>query len=265
MSPDAPTLAFLLDSPLQSWGESSRFNRRDSGPHPTKSGVVALLACARGIDKHAGDEAEQLAPLARLRLATVLLPRIRRNWRREPVVDEDGRVRRHRPLRLTDYHTIGGGFDDKLDALRKPRKATGGVFDTVQTWRDYLLDARFAAFLQGDPRELERCAADFEDPCWGLWLGRKSCVPSVPILPRLLPTFSGAWSFLVERAGFPAETAIEEFERCVEQTAAEAAAGFILLDQPVSFGRREFHARPVRRLRPGEGPRDTGPGEGISD
>jgi CRISPR system Cascade subunit CasD len=253
MSPDASTLAFLLDSPLQSWGESSRFNRRGTGPHPTKSGIVALLACARGIDKNAKDETELLASLADFRLTTVLLPRIEYNWRGEARTDKDGKLRSHRPLRFTDYHTIGGGFDDKREPLRKPRKAGGGVFDTVQTWRDYLLDSRFAIFLQGDSAELEACVADFQNPRWGLWLGRKSCIPSVPILPELYSDLHSAWVSLVTKAGFPTETPFTSFDRCLEVTTPDAAS-FILLDQPVSFGKRLFHARPVRRLSPGELP-----------
>jgi len=248
MSPDSPTLAFLLDSPLQSWGESSRFNRRGTGPHPTKSGIVALIACARGIDKHAADEAEQLKPLAALRLTTALIPRLHLDWRGEPRLADDGSLRKHRPLRQTDYHTIGGGFDDKREPLRKPRKAGGGVFDTVQTWRDYLLDTRFGVFLQGDPAELERIRNDFSNPKWGLWLGRKSCIPAVPIHPSLHPDAPAAWSWSMEKAGYSTPGSPEEFDRHVEVPSAESH-DFHLLDQPVSFARREFHERAVRHYR----------------
>lgn len=251
MSPDSPTLAFLLDSPLQSWGDSSRFNRRGTGAHPTKSGVVALLACALGIDKHAPDERERLAPLASLKLTTVLLPRLVYGWRGEPRTAKDGSLQTHRPLRLTDYHTIGGGFDDKRDPLRKPRKAGGGVFDTVQSWRDYLLDSRFAVFLQGDETELKQIATEFQDPAWGLWLGRKSCIPSVPILPEAHPNFDIAWKSMAIKAGYTEETTLKGFDRC-EETNDPSQAHFVLLDQPVSFATRTFHARPVRRLAPGE-------------
>ena len=42
-------LALLLDGPMQSWGFTSRFTRRTTALHPTKSGVVGLLAAALGI------------------------------------------------------------------------------------------------------------------------------------------------------------------------------------------------------------------------
>jgi CRISPR system Cascade subunit CasD len=42
------TLLLRLAAPLQSWGDSSRFERRETRPEPTKSGVLGLLAAAQG-------------------------------------------------------------------------------------------------------------------------------------------------------------------------------------------------------------------------
>jgi len=42
------TLLLRLAGPLQSWGHSSKFERRTTGREPTKSGVVGLLAAALG-------------------------------------------------------------------------------------------------------------------------------------------------------------------------------------------------------------------------
>jgi len=33
---------------MQSWGVESRFVRRTTSPHPSKSGVIGLLAAAQG-------------------------------------------------------------------------------------------------------------------------------------------------------------------------------------------------------------------------
>lgn len=43
------TLLLRLAGPLQAWGSSSRFARRATDHAPTKSGVVGLLAAARGL------------------------------------------------------------------------------------------------------------------------------------------------------------------------------------------------------------------------
>ena len=43
------TLALRLAAPLQAWGSRSRFVRRETEHAPTKSGVIGLLAAARGL------------------------------------------------------------------------------------------------------------------------------------------------------------------------------------------------------------------------
>ena len=56
------TLVLRLVGPMQSWGESSRFARRATEQAPTKSGVVGLLAAARGLRRT--DPLEDLLSLA---------------------------------------------------------------------------------------------------------------------------------------------------------------------------------------------------------
>lgn len=55
------TLLLRLAGPLQSWGDSSRFARRDTKRYPTKSGVLGLLAAADG--RRRTDPIEDLAAL----------------------------------------------------------------------------------------------------------------------------------------------------------------------------------------------------------
>jgi CRISPR system Cascade subunit CasD len=43
------TLVLRLAGPLQSWGSRSRFVRRETEQEPTKSGVIGMLAAARGL------------------------------------------------------------------------------------------------------------------------------------------------------------------------------------------------------------------------
>lgn len=54
-------LLLRLAGPLQSWGDSSRFTRRDTRTRPTKSGVLGLLAAAEG--RRRTDDIEDLAQL----------------------------------------------------------------------------------------------------------------------------------------------------------------------------------------------------------
>ncbi len=41
-------LLLRLAGPMQSWGDASRFNRRETRTEPTKSAVIGLLASAQG-------------------------------------------------------------------------------------------------------------------------------------------------------------------------------------------------------------------------
>ena len=166
MSPEQH-LALLLDAPLQSWGFASRFQRRTTGLHPTKSAVIGLLAAALGVDKHSPGESDVIATLGQLRLTAVTLPRPDPN-------NVEGRPIR----RLEDYHTVEG-----------TRRASGKIDDgTVQTYRHYLLDARFGVILTAPPgwrlpddRDGAALAAAVRDPVWGVWFGRKCCIPAAPV------------------------------------------------------------------------------------
>lgn len=213
MSPDA-CLALLLDGPLQSWGNSSRFDRRTTALHPTRSGVIGLIAAAMGIDKHAPDEAEQLRRLKPLRMTTLTMGR--RDKRGDPL-----------PMRrLEDYHTVTG-----------IRRASGKVDRdaTVQTYRHYLLDARFAVLLEGSAALLEEIAAALRDPKWGVWFGRKSCVPACPVLAAGPGEPSAVWAELLRRAELPATLKEGDFDRVIEVRPDEPGSDR-LDDTPVAFG-----------------------------
>lgn len=144
----ANILFLRLEGPLQSWGERSRWDYRDTAAEPTKSGVVGLLGCCLGI---ATDE-----PLRFLS----------RNIRLGIRCDKPGTL-------LTDYHTISGGI---LSAEGKIR--TSNVISHCQ----YLCDASFlAAILSEDPSLIEHLSDAVQAPYWPPFLGRKSCPPSKPI------------------------------------------------------------------------------------
>ena len=45
------TLLMPLVGPMQSWGHRSRFDDRDTGLEPTRSGVIGLICAAMGIPR----------------------------------------------------------------------------------------------------------------------------------------------------------------------------------------------------------------------
>jgi len=155
----ANTLLLRLEGPMQSWGERARWSVRDTALEPTKSGVVGLLACALGLSED--DDLRSLSQ--RLRLG----------------------VRCDRPgVPLIDYHTVVGGV---MSAQGKIKKNQGtGEPETVVSWRHYLCDASFLTAVQSDdPTLIDRLASAVQNPHWPIFLGRKSCPPSRPLLEAL--------------------------------------------------------------------------------
>ena len=143
-----PTLLLRLAGAMQSWGTTSRFDQRDTGKEPSKSGVTGLLAAALGIDRENWADLEPLTPL--------------------PMG-----VRHDRPgILKRDYQT----------AQQIISADHSKIHETAVTTRDYLADAVFLVGLEGADRSLmEQIHAALRDPAWPLALGRKSYVPSESI------------------------------------------------------------------------------------
>ncbi|MFF8374377.1 type I-E CRISPR-associated protein Cas5/CasD [Streptomyces lydicus] len=169
-SPPAATLApqqttteavllLRLAGPLQSWGSRSAFNRRETNPEPTKSGVIGLLAAAAGLARE--DPLDELTPLS-------LGVR----------VDQPGTL-------LRDYHTVSDFRGRPLlqagVSAKGRQKATSPPKYTHVTTRYYLQDAVFVAAVAG-PRDL-LCTLDqaVRAPSFPLALGRRSCPPTQPL------------------------------------------------------------------------------------
>lgn len=230
-------IALLLDGPMQSWGFTSRFTRRTTALHPTKSGIVGLLAAAMGIDKYGASEPDEISKLAGLRFTTITLPK-QRHETELPT------------LRLDDYQTIGGGYKKGADSMKKPRAASGAVLETVLSERHYLLDARFGVLLEGPDDLLSQIAEQLQDPVWGVWLGRKCCVPAAPILVGIEAEASAAFRRLLSRAGYDETHSLEDFDHVVEgESAEEVVDSEWLNDSPVAFGAPIGERHGPRRIR----------------
>ena len=235
---DTAYLALLLDAPMQSWGFASRFQRRTTGMHPTKSGVIGLICATMGLPKGPGDE---LLELRALKMTSIAIPRQQTNaW--------TGETTELAARRLEDFHTVGGGYDKETQRQSIPRKASGGPCDNpTVSHRQYLNDARFGVILAGDRSVLERIAAALQDPTWGVWFGRKSCIPAEPVYRGLFDTELLAQSMLIRERSIEEFTAVTEVENFADGTDS-------ISDQPVSFGdgtssgpdKRQFAVRRIK-------------------
>lgn len=210
-----PTLLFRLVGPMQSWGTTSRFDQRDTGKEPSKSGVVGLLAAALGID--------------------------RENWTDlEPLTHLSMGVRHDRPgVPKRDYQTA----QHIISADRSK------IHETAVTTRDYLADAAFLVGLASeDCRFLERMHAALRDPVWFLALGRKSYVPSEPLWMENGVQDVPLRESLVRSPWIATPRKWEALpEKLLVSLESEDGSGVLKIDQPLSsFAERRFGARFVR-------------------
>ncbi len=215
-----PTLLLRLVGPMQSWGTTSRFDERDTGKEPSKSGVIGLLAAAMGID--------------------------RGNWPDlEPLTHLSMGVRHDRPgVPKRDYQTAGcAATDTIIKADGTPAK------EGVVSQRFYLADAAFLVALEGKDRPLlEAVYTKLKNPIWPLALGRKSYLPSEPvwiengIQDAGLPDVLGRWPWIGSQRKW------EELpEKLLASFESKEESGVLKMDQPLSsFAERQFGARFVR-------------------
>jgi len=221
MSANKRFLALRLEGPLQSWGFDSQYNRRNTGLMPTKSAIAGICCAALGYSRGSDDESKFLPTFATLQMTSIAIPR--RGTKKELPV-----------RRLQDYHTV-----------QNTKTAEGRIKGTHITHRQYLTDAAFGVLLEGDGMLLGKIAAALGEPKWGIWLGRKACIPSAPVLAGLTDSRDNAFRLLI------GEKPIESFVRQVDvEHFAEGRDS--LPDTAISFGveRRMYSPRRLRILQP---------------
>ncbi|MCX6340684.1 MAG: type I-E CRISPR-associated protein Cas5/CasD [Candidatus Aureabacteria bacterium] len=207
------TLLLRLMGPMQSWGTTSRFDQRDTGKEPSKSGVIGLLAAAMGIDRA---DWEKLEPLIQLKMG----------------------VRHDRPGVLRkDYQTAGCSDSDTIiKADGSPSK------DGVVSERYYLADAAFLVGLEGDDRKiLEQAHNKLRNPQWVLGLGRKSYLPAEPVYLKDglcdVSLKEALFSYPWLGRGTAPQTILYSFE-------SPDGSGRMVMDQSLSsFAERRFGSR----------------------
>ena len=197
-------LPLRLKSPMQSWGVRSKFDHRDTHVVPTKSGVIGLVCAALGVPKGT----------------------------RHPCMDLGMHVAQlaKNPQCLQDYHTVEKTL--RMSGSPNPH--------AVITRRDYLHDSDFGALLFGEKAVLDEVAKALQDPVWGVWLGRKSAIPSEPIYTGgPFDTEAAAWKPLL------GDRPLSSFYHVLE--VADWKDGTDTLpDTPLNYQTREFSDRRVQ-------------------
>lgn len=219
MSSEISFLALRLDGPFQSWGFDSQYNRRNSSLLPTKSAIAGICCAALGLQRGSKSEQDFLSGFGTIKMTAISIPR-----------NINGKKLSVR--RLEDFHTV-----------QNTKTAEGKFKDCHITHRQYLTDASFGVLLEGNTVHLAEIGFGLGNPKWGVWLGRKSCIPTSPVFIGLEQNRECALNLILGGADLELFTRQEEVDNFGD--------GFDSLpDSPVSFAteRRQFLPRRIRTL-----------------
>lgn len=208
-----------LAGPLQSWGSSSRFNRRATNPEPTKSGVLGLVAAALGLRRT--DRLDELRPLSFGVRA-----------------DQPGQL-------LRDFQTAHRKIPLRGGKIREEALPLSS--------RHYLSDAAFLAVLEGDDELVGKINAALRRPTFPLFLGRRSCPPAGPVALGVadggLDEALASWPWLAgQHEQRRHRTAAVRLAAVRDARPGEGPTD-LLHDIPISFdpNHRRYEWRPVMR------------------
>lgn len=148
-----------LQGPMMSFADTGFGQLRDAGPYPSRSLVIGIIAAAMGIERGA----ERLLDLHRyIRVHTAAAA--------------SGSL-------LVDYHTVLTAGYAQADPVLLRRTGVAGA-NPLLTDRTYHCDAHFVVYVDSEDGELlGTCRKALLTPVFTSFLGRRSCVPSSPLLP----------------------------------------------------------------------------------
>ncbi len=222
-------LIFTLSGPMQAWGTMAVGEVRPSASHPTRSGLLGLLAALLGIRR--GD-----SRLKDLNEACRVAVR----------VDSSG-------SRFVDFHTIQTPSEKGKRVFRTRRDELVNMLDsdeelnTILSKREYLTDAMFTAciWLEGQASfTLKQMREALLEPMLTPYLGRKSCPLGWPFMPQLIEA-KNVRQALASYA--PPEELVRKSENVVWAEDGHKIHGefdaYIVRDQVTDHGRRLFGTR----------------------
>lgn len=163
-------LIFQLQAPLSAWGDTAVGEYRPTANYPSESALIGLLGAALGIDRT--DEQRHQVLVAELRFAIGVQSagRLLRDYQTAQV---PGRVQlKNRP------------HSTRRDELSIPKDE----LNTILSTRDYRQDAACLVAIQTTPEaslQLSDLAQAIQQPKFVLYLGRKTCPPSLPLWPQI--------------------------------------------------------------------------------
>lgn len=216
MAQNTTLLILRLEGVLQSWGERSKWDDRDTASMPTKSGIVGMLACAMGLERNSAE-----------------IPALSQAIRIGIRADRCGTL-------IEDFQTVRPLENyDLLNAEGKPR----GSSNTFISRRQYLQDASFLVVIEAGMDWQIRIREALQNPRWPICLGRKNCVPTRPILAAVCVDYPDILSLI---KAWPAADRADPVMPYECETALPELVSVHRLDERLT-GYRSFAYRTVYR------------------
>lgn len=211
-----------FDAPLQSWGIDSRFQHRSAGAAPSKSAVCGMVCAACGVAKGSEEERNVIDRFVQLHMDCFC-------------IKTDGI--------MADFHTV-----------QHFRRATGSLAtdDAIVTHRHYWQGSRYNVVLSSADKDfLIRIHGALQNPVWGIWFGRKCCIPAAPIIQEPVMEYAEAKI-----------KAADNYYEAFSEVQDYGSGTDTWYDQPVGFGSPHSSGREGRQYAPRRVNRYIPPGSG---
>jgi CRISPR system Cascade subunit CasD len=134
---------------MQSWGTNSKFNTRDSGRYPSRSGIIGLIGAAYGMER-----TDDFSRFNSLRITVR--------------IDNPGTI-------IPDYQSVR-----RWNRTRSGSYPQGNALAVGN--RYYIEDGVFMVFIEGNDDDIVSISKALSSPVYSLFLGRKSCPPTADFI-----------------------------------------------------------------------------------
>ncbi|WP_438864530.1 type I-E CRISPR-associated protein Cas5/CasD [Neptunicella sp.] len=160
-------LVFRLYGPMASWGQAAVGGDRPTGIQPTRSAILGLLGAALGIRRDKEADLQALQQSVRVAVKQVTPTSL-----------------------LRDYHTTQvPSHSNKVTHRSRKSELSENKLNTILSSRDYRCDGLWVVAISLNDHtkyELEQFKQALIKPEFSLSLGRKSCPPSLPLMPKVI-------------------------------------------------------------------------------
>lgn len=181
-------LVFHLYGPMASWGETAVGEFRPSSDHPSRSAILGLIAASLGVRREDTETLKRIAASYALAIAVESSGTLLRDYHTTAVPPSGkGKNRRH--------------YATRKDELSGPRDG----LSTILSSRDYRCDSKYLVCIwtrtDESPYTLLEIQSALASPRFVPYLGRKSCVLSLPMRPVIVDASDASKALKMELSG----------------------------------------------------------------